>query len=253
MLAIERQRNIIDIIDKIGTVYVKNLAEEFDVSRDTIRNDLTNLENQGLLIKTYGGAIKKGTNIHDTAARNRIYKYVEEKKRIAKKAFKLIKPNSLIYLDFSTNCIYLAELLIKVDFEVVVVTTMLEIADILKDVNNVELILVGGKLNKTKEGFVGSLTNEWLSSFNFDIAFLGAVGIDYDKDYIYTYEIEDASTKSYIINLSNKSYSLLESRKCYLTGNRVYSKLSDLDGIIVDKKLKKSSEENIRKIGVDVI
>lgn len=253
MLAIERQREIVEKIDHVGVVYVKELAEEYNVSRDTIRNDLTILENQQFLIKTYGGAIKKGANIHENAARNRIDKNVDDKKIIAKKALNLIKPNSVIYLDFSTTCIYLAELIKKIDFELIVVTTMIEIMEILSDTPNVELILVGGKFNKTKEGFVGALTNEWLDKFNFDIAFMGSVGIDDETNKIYTYEIEDALTKSFVISHSIKSYVLLESRKCYLRGNKSYAQFNDIDGLIVEKDINKMIKHRLSNYDIEII
>ena len=65
MLASERHEKIVEILNREGSVLVKDLSKKFDVTQDSIRKDLTILERKGLLKKTYGGAVKVRTNIHD--------------------------------------------------------------------------------------------------------------------------------------------------------------------------------------------
>ena len=65
MLASERHEKIVEILNREGSVLVKDLSKKFDVTQDSIRKDLTILERKGLLKKTYGGAVEVRTNIHD--------------------------------------------------------------------------------------------------------------------------------------------------------------------------------------------
>ena len=72
MLASERHEKIVEILNREGSVLVKDLSKKFDVTQDSIRKDLTILERKGLLKKTYGGAVKVRTNIHDLYVSQRI-------------------------------------------------------------------------------------------------------------------------------------------------------------------------------------
>ena len=237
MLPLERQEKILEFLARDGSVVVKDLANYFSVSKDSIRNDLTLLESQNKLKKSYGGAILVRSNIHEKKAEERKTQHIEEKKIIVDKAFSQIYPNAHIYLDMSTANILLAQKIFDSQIPVTICTTMLEIITILSRASNVNLIAVGGILNETREGFVGALTNQQLNSFDFDMAFMGTVGADLHKNKIYTYEIEDGMTKSTAIKNSRKTYLLLETRKLQLNGDFVYGDFSSINTVIAEKNL----------------
>ena len=102
MFAEERQNDIVSLVNKKGSVRVKELSEKYDVTEDSIRKDLTQLEKKGLLKKTYGGAMKIRINVHDLDVAQRKDKNIEMKQMIAQKALELIKDGDMVFLDIST-------------------------------------------------------------------------------------------------------------------------------------------------------
>lgn len=237
MFVEERQNSIIAILNTQGKVKVKDLSEEFNVTEDCIRKDLAVLEKRGLLKRTYGGAIKNRINTHDISVSQRIDKDIELKKIIAQKSMRLISNGDMIFLDISTANIELAKLLIKSDLDIIVVTNMIDIMLLYQSMNAKNIIFVGGRFSRILDGFVGCLTNEILSNYKFDVAFMGVVGVDLDKNVVQTYDIEDGLTKKMVLDVSRKKYMMLQSNKLFLEGNFNYCKVSNFTGAILDKEL----------------
>lgn len=102
MFAEERQNQIVSLLNQNGSVRVKELSEQFQVTEDCIRKDLTLLEKKGLLKKSYGGAVKIRINPHDFNVSQRKEKNIEAKQKIASKAMGLIKNGDMVFLDIST-------------------------------------------------------------------------------------------------------------------------------------------------------
>lgn len=148
MLARERQNTIVEIVNREGSVRVKNLSKKFGVTEDSIRKDLAHLEKDGMLKKTYGGAVRVRTNSHNRYVSQRIGKNVEEKRVIAKRAYEIIQDGDVIFLDISTINIELVKLIVEADRPVTVVTNMIDAILIMlheKDTKT-KLIFLGGKL-----------------------------------------------------------------------------------------------------------
>lgn len=235
MLPEERQNEIVAQVNRDGSVLVKELSEKFGVTEDSIRKDLTILEKKGKLKKTYGGAIKVRVNMHDFYAARRRTKYISEKKKIAEKAYELIEEGDMIFLDISTANVELAKLIIQSQRNVTIVTNMIDIMLLFTIPMNVKLIFIGGIMSEGKDGFVGALTNREIEKYRFDKAYLGVVGVDLEKDSVTTYNVDDAITKSCIMEYSNKSYMMLETRKLETDGNYKYARVSDFTGGIIEK------------------
>lgn len=236
MLAKDRQDMIVSLVNENGSVLVKELSERFEVTEDSIRKDLTLLQKKGLLKKTYGGAVKLRVNVHDYYVSQRKGKNLEEKQRIARKAFELIEDGDVIFLDISTSNLELAKLLIEHERPVMVVTNMIDIMLAFTGGAKIKLIFLGGTFSDGKDGFVGALTNQEIRQFRFDKAFMGVVGVDLGADTVATYSAEDAVTKKAILECSNKSYMMLETRKFAAEGNYIYASMEDFTGAVLDKE-----------------
>ncbi len=255
MLAEERQNEIVNQVNLNGSVLVKQLSRQFEVTEDSIRKDLTLLEKKGLLKKTYGGAMKIRVNSHEFTVSDRIDNYLEEKKRIAAKAEKLIEDGDMIFLDISTSNLELAKLLIQRDSSITVVTNMIEIMLMFAHMNpaNTNFIFIGGVMSSGKEGFVGSLANQELEKYHFDKAFMGTVGVDLERNRTATYKVEDATTKSVAMVSAGKSYMMLENRKFDHDGNYQYAKISDFTGAILDSEPHLAVKNQMSKYSIEWI
>lgn len=253
MFAEERYDNIISSLNKNGTVKVKDLSSELGVTEDCIRKDLTYLEKEGLLKRTHGGAVLPRNNIHQFTVISRKNVNIKAKRIIATKAMELIKSGYTIFLDVSTTNIQLANLLFDCNKEVIVVTNMLEIVSILAKSKNITVISVGGMLNNPGDAFVGSLSNEIIEKFKFDLCFLGIVGLDVYKDSTYSYHVEDGVTKAVAAKASKKVYIEAEESKFLRDGNYKFIKLSDITGVIVDKLPPEKIMKQLRKLEVEIL
>lgn len=210
MLAIERQEQIKNKLIVEKNVYVAELSEYYDVSFETIRRDLKELEKTGLAKRTYGGAV-----LVDKVKNNADYKYlsnimVDVKQNIARAAMHYIHPMDCIYIDFSTTCGQLAGML--GEFPINVMTSSLDVMNILSEKENVSLICVGGEWDKDNRAFQGKTAVETISQFHLDKAFISCRAISMD------YGISDKSSmesemRKAIINSSNQVYLMVDHSK----------------------------------------
>src|SRR5699024_9288625 len=147
----------------------------------TIRSDLNYLDQQGLLIRTHGGAtiIKKQNHLSiekDYSFRER--KNHEEKKEIAKQAVNYIHDGECIILDASSTCYELAHLLKNTKLRLTILTNGLKTADLLKDNPNVTLILIGGIVKGSSNAIEGLLGTEILNKVHVDCGFFSGHAFD---------------------------------------------------------------------------
>lgn len=253
MLAEERQNMIVAMVDENGSVLVKELAEQFEVTEDSIRKDLTLLQKKGLLKKTYGGAVKVRVNEHERFVSQRIEKNVEDKKKIAHKALELISEKEVIFLDISTSNLELAKLLRESGKQVTVVTNMIDVMLAFTGESSVKTIFLGGTFSEGKDGFVGAMTNQQARLFRFDKAFMGVVGVDLEGNSVSTYAAEDAITKKTIMEYSSQAYMMLETRKFGSQGNYVYANVDDFTGAILEKGVGTGIQKKMKNFPIEWI
>jgi len=241
------------ILTRDGKVKVKELSEKFKVTEDCIRKDLGALEKQGKLKRTYGGAVVLRENLHTMEVSKRRNSDVEAKRRIAEAAVSLINEKDMVFLDISTSNLAVAELLEKDQREITVVTNMIDILVILAHNPKIRLVFAGGKINKSRDGFWGGMTMDFISHLKPDIAFVGAVGVDVRENSVSTYDIEDGINKAAIIRASKKAYLVAEAKKLNKDGNYNYTTLDTLSGLITDSMPTEDIRQAASDYGVQII
>ena len=249
----ERQEKILELLAENGKVLVKELAETFGVTEDSIRKDLSTLEQDGKLKRTYGGAVAIREKLHVAEANKRRMLDVDAKRKIANIAFKLIEPNDMIFLDISTINIALADLIAKSGNEYKVVTNMIDVISILAINSKIELLCVGGRINKSRDGFCGGVAYEYVAKIKPDIAFIGAVGVDVKENSASTYNIDEGITKTKVISVSKRSYIVAQMSKFSTDGNYNFTTLDSLNGLITDSKPKHDIYKTAQDKGIQII
>ena len=249
----ERQEAILNLLSRDGKVRVKDLSEMFKVTEDCIRKDLGALEKQGKLKRTYGGAVVRRENLHMLEVSKHRNTDVEAKRRIAQAAVKLIHEKDMVFLDISTSNLAIAELLVKTDRDMTVVTNMIDILVVLARNPKIRLVFAGGKINKSRDGFWGGMTLDFISKLKPDIAFVGAVGVDVKENSVSTYDIEDGINKAAIVRVAKRAYVVAEARKLSNDGNYNYTSLDTLSGLITDSKPAEDICEAAEDYGVEII
>jgi len=169
----ERRKLIVEALVATGTVYVGELAKEYDVTYETIRKDLTYLEQKGLLIKSHGGAtLKQGAIEHPFQIREK--ENSQFKKAIARKALELIPNNSALIIGTGSTTLELANLLcLKSGFKIF--TDSLPVASVLLQSDN-QVFLFGGELRKKSSSVFGGWAVSMIQDIQVDMCFLGTDG-----------------------------------------------------------------------------
>ncbi len=249
----ERQSKILELLAVNGKVLVKELAEKFNVTEDSIRKDLTALEAEGKLRRTYGGAVSIKENLQIAEARKRRMSDVDAKRKIAAAAVKIISPNDLIFLDTSTISIAIAEILEKKNSPYKIITNMVDVLVILARNPQINIIFAGGQINKSRDGFCDGLNLEFMEKFRPNVSFIGVVGVDVIKNSLSTNDITAGLHKSKILNISKNSYIVAESRKFGVEANYTFSDLKNVRGIITELKPSEQILKAARDLNVEII
>lgn len=249
----ERQAKILEMLERDGKVLVKELAEIFSVTEDSIRKDLSSMELEGKLKRTYGGAVTVEEKLQMTEANRRRISDVESKRKIAAAAVKLMQPQDLIFLDISTISIAIAQILEKADTNYKILTNMVDVLVILARNPKIQLCFAGGMINQSRDGFSDVLNLEFISKFRPDVAFIGAFGVDIKKNSLTSRDTAGGINKARMIEVSKTAYVIAETRKIGIEGTYNFAKLESVDGIITETALSESLKTAAEKLGVKII
>lgn len=253
MLAKERKDRIIELLKIQNSVKVADLSESFAASEPTIRRDLQELEDEGLLKRTHGGAMKMSKTAMESNISDLALTHVREKRAIAYEAYKLINDNDSIIVDSSSTTGLIAEFLkLEERKNITVITNSFQIISSLMDTPTVELIHLGGQVRKNIRATVGPLAEATLNSLRIDKAFIGVNGIDFQSG-ITTPNIFDSHMKTTILGNSNRRYIMADSSKFGETYLSVICKCADVDAIITDSLLSASFSRQMDSLGIDYI
>lgn len=253
MFAEERLEKIIQLLNENQKVVVKELSKRFDVTDDCIRKDLKSLEKQGIIKRTYGGGVLSRQFAPHNDILSRVNVNLEDKMKIAEKAFELIKSRETIFLDISSINILIAEKIAKGNKKLTVITNMIDIIRSFSKCDYVDVIGTGGVFNKEVNGFVGSTAIESILKHKVNRAFIGSCGVNMFDKSITTYDVEDGNTKKAIISSGKKVYLVMENKKFYYDATYKFADIYDIDAIIVDEVPDEKICNELEKMNVEII
>ncbi len=248
----ERRNLIVEFINEHGEVTFTQLKEEFsNVSEMTLRTDLKALDQEKRIVRIHGGAKSVQVVVRtDDFLTHRFVRNIDAKQEIAEKAVKLIKPETTIFMDSGSTTTTLSRLF--PDQPNQIYTTSLTCATELANLESVNVVLPGGKLNRYSMSVHGFRTIKELEGINFDQAFIGVTC--YDKNAGFTCGISDeAYGKQTAIRQSDQIIVLMDSSKVGVKSTFSICDLKDVDIIISDGKLPEEFLADCRKNHVKVI
>ena len=224
----ERWNKILDLLDKEGSLSLKDLMEHCDVSEATVRRDLTNLEAKNLLFRTHGGAIKRSVarGSEDSVEMKRA-DFLQEKREVAKYICdNILQSGQTIYLDAGTSTYEMIEHLRDRKLTVVTDSTY----HLPKLINNkIHTIILGGTIKHSTQAIIGSVAIEQLKKYSFDMCFIGCNGID-ENFGVTTAEENESFIKATALKNSKKKYILADKSKF---GHRKFQKFAELDDVTI--------------------
>jgi len=231
-----RKAEIRTIIGQKGTVEVNSLAEFFQTSRETIRRDLGELEKQGALKRTHGGAmLESAAGAPESPMEERGIQQMEEKKRICRSAAEHICSNDTLFIDNSSTMIYLPRY-IPSDIHLTIITNsiglLFEVAKVID--HNWLLISLGGTFNSNNLSVYGLDTIKNADPYYPTKAFISCTGISRINK-IADSSPHEAEVKRMMINRAQEVFLLADHTKFTKTGQVYICDFSAIDHIITDK------------------
>ena len=246
MFAEERQEQILELLKRNKRVSNTELIKKFGVSGTTIRIDLTELEQKGLLSRTHGGAILKEDPVSSRREKNK-----EAKECIARKAREQIEDGDTILLDSGTTALDLAALLNELH-NLTVITNDLQIALKLQKCPEIHLILLGGRVRTSFECTVGGMGIRALEELSVDKVFMTTNALSLQKGAT-TPNLDNAEIKRAMMKIGNQRYLLCDSSKIGTKTVCSFAKIEEFDVLITDNKISQEMKEKIEKLHIEVL
>ncbi|MBC5996164.1 DeoR/GlpR transcriptional regulator [Romboutsia ilealis] len=241
MLKEERYSIILNLLHEKEIVKVSDITSVINVTEMTVRRDLQDLDNRGLLKRIRGGAQLCNVVIEEELSHIEKQNInIEYKKNIAKKIAEKISDGDSIFLGPGTTIELVYEYITANYLKIV--TNSIHVFNKFKDDHRYELILVGGSYRSRTGAFVGSIANDILYKMNIKKAFIGVNGI-YNSA-ISTSNEDEGMIQATILNNSLEKYIVADSSKLNKRDFYQFYNLENVTAIITDENI---SKENINK------
>ncbi|MFN3661631.1 DeoR/GlpR family DNA-binding transcription regulator [Yoonia sp.] len=245
----ERLRDIQIIARRDGRVIVEDLAAHFSVTMQTIRRDLSELADQGKLQRVHGGAILPST-VANIGYQDRRDLNESAKAAIAQACVRDIPNGCSLFLNIGTTTEAVARALLG-HRDIMVLTNNLNVANILVDNPQCEIIVVGGLLRRADAGLVGTITTQAIGQFKFDLAVISCSALDEDGD-ILDYDIQEVGVSQAILRQARRSFLVADQSKFRRRAPARIGSLAQIDGFYTDAPLRTDLQAACQGWGTNV-
>src|SRR5262245_30533130 len=245
-----RRQQILNLLEETGTLNVGDLADRFGVSLVTVRKDLDELGAEGLLDRTFGGAVFSHRSRFNRSFLQRALEHRREKRAIAAAALEYIQDGDTIILDAGTTTLALAQVLKEQIKNVFVITCSVPVALELSSAGY-DILLLGGMVRNKSLALLGRETLRIIERYRGDKAFLGSTGFTAEMGHS-TPNPEDAQVKEAILRSANETYILVDSSKYGHRCLTSFARLRDVDLTITDSRIPRSKVKLLEAAGAAI-
>lgn len=236
-----RHPEILMLVRRDGKVTVKGLAVYFGVTPQTIRHDLGELAAAGRVERVHGGAIlPSGTTNIGYEHRRSLGR--SAKSTIARACAALIPNGASLFLNIGTTTEAVARALLA-HRDLLVMTNNLNIANIMADNPDCEVIVTGGALRRSDGGLIGPLASQMIAQFKFDFAVIGCSAVDPEGD-ILDFDIQEVGVSQAILSQARKSILVADSTKFERSAPARIGSLAQLDIVVTERPLSQSLQRS---------
>ncbi|MEM5528529.1 DeoR/GlpR family DNA-binding transcription regulator [Gammaproteobacteria bacterium AS21] len=228
----ERHQRILSLLSNNQLVSANDLAGLLEVSRETVRRDLLELEKKGFVNRVHGGAVLPNKE-HEAPFENRRDKQIRAKQNIARKAVTLIPPGSSIMVDAGTTTSAFGQALAQLS-GIMVITNSIDIAQTIKTSgSDIELVLLGGHMISDVPATYGELTLSEIARFNVDLAVIAPVAVHVDQG-AFSFALQEAEIARTMIAQARENIILCDQTKLGTTSRVRIAQTNDINNIVTD-------------------
>jgi DeoR family L-fucose operon activator len=250
MLAIDRQRRILELLHAAGTLRTIETSIELGVTNETVRKDFEILEKRGELIRIHGGAGRPERIREDLPFTERQAVRREEKQSIARLAASRIQANETIFLDASSTVLTLTEFL--PDLPLTILTNALSVFTALSDRPNIDLICTGGLFDPKSRSFIGLTAEKSLQRYNIHRMFFSGNGLHLERGASEN-NARQAAFKERVVENAEDVVFLADHSKLGQKAAFFFADVENLSCLITDKAADPAFIEQLQGRGVEVL
>lgn len=247
MLATERHLQILSIIEERGTVRTIDLAEEFNVTDETIRRDFQSLAENDQIARIHGGARSLSGRPKLQSFTERRSLNIESKRAIAQAALSLIQPDRTYAFDSSTTAFALIANLPDIPYRVV--TNSHAVLDHLLSFEQVQVISTGGRYHRKTHTYVGGDSINTLRHHRIQTAFISCIGFDTERGASEGFE-QQATLKERLVEFAEEVVLLIDSSKFAVQSEYFFADAKSISRIITDSGISPELAAEIRSKGI---
>ncbi|MDD9265884.1 DeoR/GlpR family DNA-binding transcription regulator [Paenibacillus sp. GCM10023248] len=249
----ERKDYILNQLNLEGKVTTNDLVERLNVSSETIRRYLEELEEEKKLKRVYGGAVKINLSRDEPSHLKREVLHADEKRRIGRAAATIVEDNDVLFIDDGTTTLHIIDYLLNKK-NITVLTISIPALILLIDYKNKglfsgDIYLLGGQVNAMHSRVSGTLAEKMVENFHADKAFLSVDGMMLGKG-ITGFEVGKGQMTQQFMKYAKQSIALCDHSKFGLVQFYKIADLGELDMIVSDVPAPKEWESELEKKGV---
>ena len=251
MLAIERRNEILMKLQAERRGVGRELRQLYDVSEETIRRDLEKLVNEGVAIKSYGGAvINENANLEVPFNIRKNYNVIG-KQKIAEQIAAMVKDGESLMLDASSTAVYIAKAL-KEKKNLTVITNSIEIIVELMDMPEWKVLSTGGLSREGSFALVGPQTDKMLKSYHVDKAVISCKGFDLESGITDSDELH-ANNKITMLGAAGKKILAVDKSKFDKTAFTAIGALDDITTVVTDEEPDRRWLQAFEEAGIECV
>ncbi|OPF52005.1 DeoR family transcriptional regulator [Clostridium baratii] len=244
---LDRHTKILELLTENKKIEVTKLSELLNVSQVTIRKDLIQLENKGLIIREHGFATLNSSD----DINNRLAYHYDIKRRIAKVATESVMDGETIMIESGSCCALLALEIARTKKDITIITNSAFIAEYIRKESNTRIILLGGEYQNESQVMVGPITRKCVESFFVDKLFIGTDGFSEasgftGKDYMRSETVRDMAKQA------NHVIIVTESTKFSQKGVVNLIATDEISSVVTDVNIPKEYEEYLSSKNIEV-
>ncbi|MCS6906448.1 MAG: DeoR/GlpR family DNA-binding transcription regulator [Anaerolineales bacterium] len=248
---VERQEQIVQLLTQKKRITVNDLCEIFSISKATARRDLEVLASQGKIQRVHGGAILVSSAPPEMPILQRQSEQAEEKREIGIAAAQLVSDGSTVFLGSGSTVLEVARNL-RERKNLTVVTNSLPVVNILADVQEITLVVIGGLFRKSELSFIGHLTEQALKEINVDQVIMGARAISLTHGLTNDY-LPETMTDRAIIQIGRRVILVVDHTKFGRISTAFLAPLEAIHTIVTDSATPDSFCKELESRGIQVI
>ena len=244
-----RQQKTLEMVRERGYISIEELAQYFDVTPQTIRRDINQLADEGLLRRYHGGAAHD-SSVENTEYTMRVGYMLEEKLRIAEAVAAAVPDHASLFINIGTTTESIAHALLN-HTGLKIITNNLNVAKILSTKEDFEVLIASGRV-RPDGGVIGQATADFFKQFKADYALIGISGIDEDGTLL-DFDFQEVCVSQEILSSARQVFLAADSSKFGRNAMIRLGSLKQVDSIFTDQQPNEQYLKTIHDLGVNLV